>query len=66
MSLRIFHIVFVAVCVVLCTFVAAWGIRNYMATRESASLIIGIASLISGFGLVFYGVRVYGKLKDLS
>ncbi len=66
MSLRIFHIIFVAVCVVLCMFVAAWGMRNYMATHESASLIIGIAFLISGFGLVFYGVRVYGKLKDLS
>lgn len=66
MSLRIFHIVFVVVCILLCLFVGIWGFRLYLATREALGLALGSIFLISGVALTFYGQRVYGKLKGLS
>jgi len=66
MSLRIFHIVFVVVCVLLCLFVGIWGIRLYVATREALGLALGSIFLITGIALTVYGKRVYGKLKGLA
>jgi DNA-binding transcriptional regulator of glucitol operon len=66
MSLRIFHIVFVVVCVLLCLFVGVWGIRLYVATKESLGLALGSIFLIAGIALTVYGQRVYGKLKGLA
>lgn len=66
MSLRIFHIVFVVVCILLCLFVGIWGIRLYAATREALGLTLGSIFLITGIALTVYGKRVYGKLKGLA
>jgi hypothetical protein len=66
MSLRIFHIVFVIVCILLCLFVGVWGIRLYLQTREATGLALGAIFLIGGCALAVYGQRVYGKLKGLS
>jgi hypothetical protein len=65
MSLRIFHIVFVTVSVMLALFVGIWGIRAYLATREAGWLALGIVFLASGAVLVVYGKRVFRKLKEL-
>jgi hypothetical protein len=66
MSLRIFHIVFVVICILLCLFVGIWGIRLYAATREALGLALGSIFLITGIALTVYGKRVYGKLKGLA
>ena len=58
MSLRIFHIIFVMVCVALSIWVGVWGIRN-------GALALSIVFFISAAALVFYGTKVYGKLRDL-
>jgi hypothetical protein len=65
MSLRIFHIVFVTVSVLLAIFVGVWGVRTYLATREAGWLALGILFFVSGAVLVVYGTRVYRKLKEL-
>jgi uncharacterized PurR-regulated membrane protein YhhQ (DUF165 family) len=65
MSLRAFHIVFVTVCVVLSAWVAAWGLREFGATRSSGALALAILFILTGFALVAYGVRVAKKLRDL-
>lgn len=65
MSLRVFHIVFVTVCVVLSAWVAAWGLREYGATHSSGALILALIFILSGFGLVVYGVKVFRKLREL-
>jgi hypothetical protein len=65
MSLRVFHIVFVTVCVVLSAWVAAWGFREYGATRSMGALSLALLFILTGFALVFYGVRVFRKLKEL-
>ena len=65
MSLKAFHIVFIVVCVALCAFVAVWGIREYLAARDTGSLVLAVVFICSGVVLVVYGVRTFRKLKDL-
>ena len=65
MSLKIFHIVFVIVCVGLSLWVGVWGIRDYMYERSVSALSLGILFLVSGLVLVVYGRRAFEKLRDL-
>lgn len=65
MSLRIFHIVFVVVCVVFSLYVGVWGIQRFMADRSGSALALGILFLLTGVVLVIYGVRVFEKLKNV-
>jgi hypothetical protein len=65
MSLRIFHIIFVIVCVGLAVCVGAWGIRAWMTERSPGALALGIVFLLSGLVLVLYGKRAFAKLRDL-
>jgi amino acid transporter len=65
MSLRVFHIIFIIVSVMLCLFVGMWGIREYLASRSGSGLTIGCVFLIFGFALVVYGKNAYRKLKEL-
>jgi hypothetical protein len=65
MSLRIFHIIFVMICVALSVWVGVWGIRSWMADRNGGALALGVVFLASGLVLVLYGRRVFEKLRDL-
>jgi uncharacterized PurR-regulated membrane protein YhhQ (DUF165 family) len=65
MSLRAFHIIFVVVTVVLSLFVALWGIRQYTLERSSGALLLGLLFLVTAVGLMVYGKKAYGKLKEL-
>jgi hypothetical protein len=65
MSLRIFHIIFVVVSVLLCLFVGVWGIRHYGVEHDGSSLALAVIFLGCGAALVVYGFRVYRKLKEL-
>ncbi|MBV9495939.1 MAG: hypothetical protein JOZ54_16950 [Acidobacteria bacterium] len=66
MSLRIFHIIFVIVCVGLSLCVGVWGIRSWMAERSAGALALGIVFLVSGLVLVLYGKKAFVKLKELD
>ncbi len=65
MSLRIFHIFFVIVCVGLSLWVGVWGIRDYLIERSAGALSLGILFLMSGAALVVYGTKVFAKLRNL-
>ncbi len=65
MSLKVFHIVFIIVCVGLSLYVGVWGIRDYMIERSSGALTLGILFLVSGLVLVVYGRKAFEKLRDL-
>jgi hypothetical protein len=65
MSLKVFHIFFVIVCVGLSLYVGVWGIRDYMQERSVGALSLGILFLVSGLVLVLYGRRAFEKLRDL-
>jgi hypothetical protein len=65
MSLKVFHIVFVIVCVALSLWVGVWGIHDYMIERSVGALSLGILFLLSGLVLVVYGRKAFEKLRDL-
>jgi hypothetical protein len=65
MSLRAFHIVFITVSVALMLYVTVWGVRELMVSRSSLAvsmIVFGVAGCAS---LIWYGKRVFHKLKEL-
>lgn len=65
MSLRVFHIVFVIVTIVLSLYVALWGIREFSQERSATALTVAILFLLMAVGLMVYGKKAFRKLKDL-
>jgi hypothetical protein len=66
MSLRIFHIVFISVAVALTLYLTVWGVREFMASRSSLGITMAVVGLAGGASLVWYGKRVFHKLKELQ
>jgi hypothetical protein len=66
MSLRVFHNVFITVSVALTLFVTVWGVREFMVSRSSLSVWMMIAGVAGAALLIWYGKRVFPKLKELS
>lgn len=66
MSLRAFHLLFIALSVVLAAFFGAWSIGQYRLANEIQYVLTGIASLASGVGLAFYGAAFQRKTRKLS
>jgi hypothetical protein len=66
MSLKSFHIVFVAISTLLAFFFAAWLFNNYLTTKATGALIGAIVSALAGVGLIWYGKAVLKKLKQIS
>lgn len=66
MSLRIFHVVFILVSVVLSVFVAVWSVRQYQSSGDIGALALGAVFVLAGAALVEYGRRWFAKLKELS
>ncbi len=65
MSLRAFHLFFIAVSVVLAAFVAAWAVNQYQAEPSAGYVMSGVVSLIAGAGLAVYGTRFQRKTRNL-
>lgn len=61
MSLRIFHVVFIVVSVLLSVFVALWGLRAQTTTGFGLAAVF-IACAVA---LIVYGKRTFRKLKEL-
>ena len=66
MSLKAFHLFFVAISILLALGLAAWGISDYLDAGKASSLIMGALSAVGGFALVIYGLRVRRKLAALG
>jgi len=66
MSLRIFHIIFITVCVMLSVYVAVWGVRSYLHAGRPSDLALAAVFVLGGLVLVEYGRRVFRKLKELQ
>jgi hypothetical protein len=62
LSLRSFHLFFIAVSVLLAAWVGVWGVQSYLATRSAGDLALGVFFLVLGVGLLLYGRRVRKKL----
>jgi ABC-type Mn2+/Zn2+ transport system permease subunit len=65
MSLRMFHLLFIALSVVLTAFFAAWAAGQYRVAHDVSYAIAGGISLASGIGLVVYGAAFQRKTRKL-
>jgi hypothetical protein len=63
MSLKAVHLFFVVTLSALCFGLALWKIRESLSSGASTDLIFGAAAFIVGGLVVWYGRRVYRKLK---
>ena len=66
MSLRAFHIAFIVVSITLSLVVAAWGLREFMATDRVDALVVGGVAILAGVALVIYARRFFRKLQELA
>jgi len=65
MSLRAFHIVFIAVSIALSLYVALWGIREFSEERSAGALTLALLFAAMAVGLMIYGKKTFAKLRNL-
>lgn len=66
MSLKAFHIVFIALSILLALGFGLWEIIAYAESGRITQLLIGIASIAAAAGLAVYGIRFMKKLKHVG
>ena len=65
MSLRVFHVVFIIICIALSLYVTVWGVREYLLSNSASALGLAGVFLVGGALLVAYAGRAFRKLRDL-
>ena len=65
MSLRVFHLLFIVLSVVLAAFFAAWAAGQYQAVHRVGYVLVSAASLACGVGLAVYGAAFQRKTRRL-
>ncbi|HTO94475.1 MAG TPA: hypothetical protein VMM80_08865 [Bacteroidota bacterium] len=66
MSLKTFHLLFVACAVLLAFGVAAWSVDAYASGGGTAMLAAAAGACLAGAALVVYGIKVRSKLKGIG
>ena len=66
MSLKAFHVVFVAASILLALGFGVWSLSNYFHGGQIPDLVFGAGSLVTGLALIVYGIFVLKKLKNIS
>ncbi|NOT02006.1 MAG: hypothetical protein HOP29_15435 [Phycisphaerales bacterium] len=57
MSLRTFHLVFILSAIVCADMFGAWTAWDYPRSQDVWLLSLGIASIVGGFGLIWYAIQ---------
>jgi len=65
MSLRIFHVIFITLCIALSVYVAIWGVREFIASKNWSALGLTAVFVVGGAVLVAYAGKAFRKLRDL-
>ena len=65
MSLRMFHLVFIAFAVTLAAFCAAWAGGQYRLEHEGVYAITAAGSVLLAVGLALYGAAFQRKTRQL-
>jgi ABC-type Mn2+/Zn2+ transport system permease subunit len=65
MSLRAFHLLFIALSVILTAFFAAWAAGQYRAGQDVTYALVAVGSLAASVGLVVYGTKFQRKTRNL-
>ena len=66
MSLKAFHIFFIAISILLGMFVGGWGVRQYLMNDSVGSLALGALFFASAFVLLAYGLKFIAKIEELG
>ncbi len=66
MSLKAFHIFFIAVSVLLCLGLCAWALVGYLSTGNGELVLAAAGCLAAGVALIIYEIRFLKKLKHVS
>jgi hypothetical protein len=66
MSLKFFHLFFIAISAVLTAFCAAWAIAQYRVEPSAAYAAGAAVSALSTCGLAVYGTLFQRKMRKLS
>jgi hypothetical protein len=66
MSLRFFHILFIALSALMCLVVAVWGLDAYRTDGSAGWLALSAAAVAGGGGLAVYGTRFLQKTRKLG
>ena len=65
MSLRAFHLLFIALSVMLAAFVAAWAAGQYQVEHEAVYAVTGVGALAASGLLAAYGAAFQRKTRNL-
>ena len=65
MSLRAFHLLFIALSTILAAFFAAWAMGQYRVVHETGYAVAAVVSLVGAGGLAAYGTAFQRKTKHL-
>ena len=65
MSLRAFHLFFIALAIVLAAFCGAWAIGQYRATSGAVFVVTAVGALAGALGLAAYGAAFQRKTRNL-
>ena len=61
MSLKAFHLFFIAVSVLLAAGIGVWGVYTFFTHGGLGTLALGLAAFLAAAGLVLYGRRFWHK-----
>jgi hypothetical protein len=65
MSLRVFHLLFVSLSVILTAFFAAWAAGQYRVEHQASYAVAAAVSLAAGAGLALYGAAFQRKTRRM-
>lgn len=63
MSLKAFHLFFIAISIVLAAFVAAWATGQYRALHDPTYIVTACVCVLAGGGLTVYAARFQRKAR---
>lgn len=63
MTLKSFHIAFIIICTLLCTFLIVWSFF-VSADRSPVALSLGIGGILGLFALPVYGIHFLRKIRN--
>jgi hypothetical protein len=65
MSLRVFHLLFIALSVILTAFFAAWAAGQYRVEHQAGYVVAAALALAAGAGLALYGAAFQRKTRRM-
>ena len=66
LGLKGFHIFFIVASILLCLVVGAWGAQQFVEIDSTLGLVTAVVFFLGGLALVVYGLRYFGKLRQLK